>query len=193
VISDIDDTIKVSEVRSKEALLANTFLREYRAVEGMAPAYRPWAAAGAVFHYCSASPWQLYEFLAEFLERTGYPAGTVHLKTFRVKDTSFFNLFASPEEYKRGVIEPILETFPRRRFLLVGDSGEKDPEIYATLARKYPKQVAGILIRDVTDERADAERYRKCFEGLPRERWHIFTDPKELERVTQDLGLFQRP
>jgi phosphatidate phosphatase APP1 len=181
VISDIDDTIKVSEVASKRALLANTFLREYRAVDGMAEVYRSWAASGAVFHYVSASPWQLYEFLAEFLDRAQYPAGTFHLKTFRWKDSSFFSLFAAPEAYKPGAIRPILETFPRRHFVLVGDSGEKDPEIYAELARKYPKQIVRILIRDVTGEKAGGQRYQACFEGVPPSRWHVFTDPMEIK------------
>jgi phosphatidate phosphatase APP1 len=58
VISDIDDTIKVSEVRNREALLLNTFCRPFKAVEGMAELYRTWHTNGAQFHYLSASPWQ---------------------------------------------------------------------------------------------------------------------------------------
>jgi len=59
VISDIDDTIKISEVADRKALLRNTFLRGFEAVAGMPKLYRSWAKAGARFHYVSASPWQL--------------------------------------------------------------------------------------------------------------------------------------
>ena len=135
VISDIDDTIKITEVGDRRALLANTFLREFREVPGMAALYRRWAKEGVFFHYVSASPWQLYAPLAAFLEAACYPSGSVHLKGFRWADTSLLDLFSSAEKTKRQAIEPILALFPHRRFILVGDSGERDPEIYAALAR----------------------------------------------------------
>ena len=59
VISDIDDTIKQSEVADRRKLLQNTFLREFEPVIGMAEVYQGWAAQGAAFHYVSSSPWQL--------------------------------------------------------------------------------------------------------------------------------------
>jgi uncharacterized protein DUF2183 len=183
VITDIDDTIKISEVRKKTALLANTFIREFQAVPGMPAAFQKWQAKGATFHYVSASPWQLYVPLVQFQEKNGFPAGTWHLKDFRWKDSSFWNLLASPEKTKNTAIEPLLQAFPRRKFICVGDSGEKDPEIYAELARKHPDQIVRILIRSVTDEDATAERYRKAFAGLPRECWQVFKEPKEIGTI----------
>ena len=181
VISDLDDTIKVSEVRDRKALLMNTFFRPFKPVDGMASIYQSWAKAnGAKFHYVSASPWQLYPSLADFVLANDFPAGTFHLRPFRWKDETFFDLFKSPEKYKLSTIEPILKRFPGRRFVLIGDSGEKDPEIYATLARKFPKQVVRILIRDVTNEAAESDRYRLPFKGLPATLWSVFRDPKEV-------------
>jgi len=182
VISDIDDTIKISQVLYHKALLRNTFCRPFQPVLGMAAVYQSWAKnAGAQFHYVSASPWQLYQPLAEFVRNNQFPEGTFHLKTFRVKDQTFFDLFRSPERYKLGVIEPMLERFPNRRFVLVGDSGEKDPETYGVLARKHPQQIAKIFIRDVTHKPADASRYEKAFRGLPKDQWKIFQQPAEIE------------
>ena len=182
VISDIDDTIKISEVTDKKALLRNTFTKAFEPVPGMAEVYQDWSSRlNAQFHYVSASPWQLYLPLAEFVQTNGFPQGTFHLKPFRVKDDSFFDLFKSPERYKQGVIEPLLKHFPKRQFILVGDSGERDPEIYGGLARHYPDQVKRVLIRDVTGEGADAARYRKAFRDVPRERWVIFQKPDELK------------
>lgn len=180
VISDIDDTIKDSHVLEKRELLANTFLREYRPVPKMAEAYRKWKQAGAQFHYVSGSPWQLYEPLTLFLEQRGFPAGTLDLRPLRLKDLSAVHFLKSPLEAKLATIEPVLKAFPKRRFILVGDSGEQDPEVYATLARKYPQQIKHIFIRNVTDEDATAARYQQTFEKLPRDQWTVFDDPQEL-------------
>ena len=185
VISDIDDTIKATQVLDRRELLANTFLREYRPVPGMAEAYQRWARAGAVFHYVSASPWQLYAPLSEFLQNHGFPAGSLDLRYFRWKDASVFSLFASPEHSKPDAIERILAAFPRRRFVLVGDSGEKDAEIYGALARKFPRQVAAIFIRNVSAENPDGERVAKAFADVPRSRWRMFESTEDLPFVNE--------
>ena len=146
----------------------------------MAAVYQRWATEGAQFHYVTASPWQLYLPLAEFIRSNGFPAGTFHMKSFRAKDSTFLSLTKSPERYKPPVIEELFRQFPNRRFVLVGDSGEKDPEIYGALARKHSKQVVQILIRDVTDEPQAAPRYRKAFRELPEGLWQIFQKPDGL-------------
>ncbi len=182
VISDVDDTIKITQVQDRNGLLRRTFLEPFQPVPGMAEAYRAWAdKTGARFHYVSASPWQLLLPLSEFVNSNGFPAGTFHLKKFRWKDESFLSLFESPEDYKLAVIEPLLQQYPRRQFVLVGDGGERDPEIYATLARRYPQQVARIVIRDVGDGSSDwQERYQRVFQSLPPGLWRVFRAPAEI-------------
>lgn len=182
IISDLDDTIKVTEVRDRKKMLHNTFASEFRAVPGMATQYQKMATEHNVsFHYVSASPWQLFEPLNRFVVSNGFPAGTFELKPFRWKDRSFFSLFSSPEKYKPGVIEPLLQQFPKRVFVLIGDSGERDPEIYGALARKYPEQIFRILIRDVTNESAAVARYQEAFRAVPPERWQVYRDPSEIK------------
>lgn len=180
VISDIDDTIKESNVLDKKELLANTFFRKFRPVSGMSKAYRRWAQEGAVFHYLSSSPWQLYPSLREFMAREGFPAGSFHLQDFRLKDRSFFNLFRSPEESKIARIEEIIRLYPRRSFILVGDSGEKDPEVYGTVARRYPGRISAVFIRRVQGGDNSSERFDKAFEGLPEWLWTLFDAGDEL-------------
>jgi phosphatidate phosphatase APP1 len=177
VVSDVDDTIKISEVRDRDALLLNTFCRPFRAVEGMAELYRTWHTNGAQFHYLSASPWQLYLPLDEFIDAAGFPTGTFHMKDFRAKDSTFLALFSDPERFKLGLLRPLFEQFPGRRFILVGDSGEKDPEVYGAIAREFPRQVQGILIRNVTKERMGDERYVRAFRGVPEATWEVFESP----------------
>ena len=183
VISDIDDTIKITEVNDSSATMRNTFLEPFRPVPGMVELYREWERAKAGFFYVSASPWQLYLPLSEFVRSNGFPDGNFQMKVFRLKDGSMTSILEDPEKYKPGVIEPILKRFPNRRFVLVGDSGERDPEIYAALARKYPQQVARILIRNVTRQNAGAPRYEKTFGGLPRSLWEVFEDPAAAKQI----------
>lgn len=183
VVSDIDDTIKITEVLDRRAMLRNTFLRPFKPVPGMAQLYQELAMSNhAVFHYVSASPWQLYQPLAEFVRSSGFPQGTFHLKKFRWRTESFRSLLAGPEKYKLSVLEPLLNRFPDRKFLFIGDSGERDPEVYGALARKYPQQVVGIWIRDVTGEPREAERYQKAFADLPETLWQVFGEPTEIRR-----------
>ncbi len=183
VVSDIDDTIKVTEVRDKEALIRNTFCRAFQPAEGMAKVYAGWAAQGAVFHYVSASPWQLYPDLETFRAEHQYPAGTFHLRDLRIKDQSGVEFLRNSGEFKPSEIGHLLARFPKRRFVLVGDSGEHDPEIYGELARKHPGQVFRVLIRDVTQQPAEAERYRAAFQGVTREKWAIFKHPDEVKHL----------
>jgi len=187
VVSDIDDTIKVTNVRDRQEALANTFLRRFKAVPDMAPTYRLLAEGKAAFHYVSASPWQLYPSLAEFLRDAAFPPGTLHLKSVRFADSSVFNLVGSQEEYKTREIEALLKAFPRRRFVLIGDSGEQDPEIYASLARKHGEQVRAIWIRNITGESPDNPRCRKAFSDLPPARRLLFRDAAELRGPARNV------
>jgi phosphatidate phosphatase APP1 len=182
VISDIDDTIRVSNVADRQALLRGTFAEPFEAVPRMAGLYRAWAGSGAHFHYVSATPWQLYVPIAAFIEANGFPKGTFHLKDFRWRDRTVFNLFAAPDRYKRASIEPLLKRLPRRRFALVGDSGQRDPEAFGDLARRYPHQVAWIFIRDLSGS-SRMSRYRAAFEGIRRRVWSVFTDPATLPTI----------
>jgi len=177
VISDIDDTVKQSNVLDKKQLMKNTFLKEFSAVPGMADVYQHWQGQGAVFHYVSSSPWQLYPSLAAFFTHSGLPKGSMHLKLFRLKDSSFFNMFDSPEEGKIPTITKLLEAYPQRQFILVGDSGEKDPEIYATIAQRYPKQIKAIYIHDINDSQ---QRLNALYKDLKQARWLGFKDAKQI-------------
>jgi hypothetical protein len=180
VVSDIDDTIKASDVRDRRRLIRRTFLEPFVAVPGMAAVYRQWAAGGAQFHYVSGSPWQLFEPLAEFLRGDGFPAGSLHLRQVRLTDRTIGEMFKSPREHKLRAIGGLMREFPRRRFILVGDSGEEDPEVYGEIARAHPEAVERILIRNVTSENRTANRYTDAFRQVPSERWEVFERPEEI-------------
>jgi phosphatidate phosphatase APP1 len=180
VISDVDDTVRVSNVLDRRKLIDSTFYRVFEAAPGMADLYRRWAGQGAAFHWLSASPWQLYPALLQFQADEKFPPAVMHLNRFRVKDSSFWSLMTGPLRSKPPMIDAILGQFPGRRFILVGDSGQKDPEIYGAIFRGHPGRIAAIYIRNVTGEKPDGERFAKVFDGVPPERWRVFDDPAAL-------------
>lgn len=188
VISDIDDTLKHTAVGQRRLLLANTFFNDFLAIDGMAGILQRWAGAGAAFHYVSSSPWQLYHPLQELLNEAGYPRGTMHLKSIRFRDPSVLRLFIARRLPKRRAIASIIKAFPQRQFILIGDSGEKDPEIYGHMARKYPRQVRQIYIRNLEQRPIGPQRAERAFHGV-RPIWQVFRDPAEIaEDVDDSVG-----
>ncbi|MCC5915356.1 MAG: DUF2183 domain-containing protein [Balneolaceae bacterium] len=162
VISDVDDTVKVTEIPAgAQIVIRNTFFKEYTAAEGMAEMYREWE--DATFHYVSGSPWQLYLPLSKFLfDEADFPEGSFHMKTV-TKNMRSISTWRNMRDlitdenmtYDQKItqISLIFEHFPGREFILVGDSGERDPEVYRIIKERFPDQVKEIIIRDVINDR----------------------------------------
>ncbi|KAI1277730.1 hypothetical protein F5Y07DRAFT_84362 [Xylaria sp. FL0933] len=150
LISDIDDTIKRSNIAlGAKEIFRNTFVRELKdlTVDGVQAWYNRLHDMGVRIHYCSNSPWQLYPVLATYFKLAGLPHGSLHLKRYTGMLQGIFEPVA---ERKKGTLEKIMNDFPERKFLLVGDSGEADLEVYTELAIANPGRIKGIFIRDVT-------------------------------------------
>jgi S1-C subfamily serine protease len=121
------------------------------AVPGMAALYRKIAernpAPGATpIFFVSSSPRQLTDNLRRFLQLNGFPRGVLQLKEI---STERGDSLLDSATYKRKHIETIFAAFPGVKFLLIGDDGEGDPEIFAEVAAKHPERVEGIWIRRV--------------------------------------------
>ncbi len=180
VVSDIDDTIKHTGVTCRRSLLENTFLRGFESIDGMAHQYRQWHGQGATFHYVSSSPWQLFRPLMTLCQEDEFPDGTMHLRAFRIRDHMLRRVLLIRRPGKGVVIKRMLQTFPERRFYLIGDSGEQDPELYANLARKFPQQVAGIYIRQVQQKPMRTIRCQKVFRRISPRVWRLFDNADQL-------------
>jgi phosphatidate phosphatase APP1 len=132
------------------------------------------------FLFVSASPWQMYSVLNDFFSKEKFPPALYFMKYFRLKDSDFFNLFEKPEIYKTETIAPIIEEWKKVKFILVGDSGEKDPEAYAKLAVKYPERITKIYIRNAYEENLDS-RIKSVFQNIPDEKYQFFKNPDEIK------------
>jgi phosphatidate phosphatase APP1 len=150
LISDIDDTIKRSSISlGAREIFRNTFIRDLGdlTVEGVKEWYNRLHDMGVSIHYCSNSPWQLFPVIATFFHLAGLPPGSIHLKQY---SGMLQGIFEPVAERKKGTLERILRDFPERKFLLVGDSGEADLEVYTELAAANPGRILAVFIRDVT-------------------------------------------
>jgi phosphatidate phosphatase APP1 len=154
VISDIDDTVIVSEVIDKTKLLQNTFLQnatQRKTFPGTAAFYKKLLAANtevdaAPMFYLSASPRQLAGNIDAFLTHNEFPKGALITKQINGDER---DPLIDQQTYKISKIEKLFAALPWVRFTLIGDDGERDPEIYSAIQKKYPDRVSAIYIRKV--------------------------------------------
>jgi phosphatidate phosphatase APP1 len=153
VVSDLDDTVIDSGItRGLEVLRLTLFteVTKRTPLPGAAELYRALTAprdrGGQVpVFYLSTSPWNLYELLTRFLVLRGFPAGPLLLTDWGPSRT---NLFRVPtQEHKLTLIRTLLSDHPALRVVLLGDTGQLDPEIYATVAQEAPDRVRAIYVR----------------------------------------------
>jgi len=156
VVSDMDDTVLQSEITSflraaRLMLLENARTRLpfpgvaafYRALErGGRDAAR---GAGNPIFYVSSSPWNVHDVIADFLDAQQIPAGPMLLR-----DWDIGRSLLRSHAYKLDEIREILTTYRSLPFILVGDSGQRDPEIYSALVREFPGRIRAIYIRNVS-------------------------------------------
>jgi phosphatidate phosphatase APP1 len=163
VISDLDDTVVKTGATDLLRMLQATLLESARTrtpFEGVSQFYRALQAGSTGLQrnpifYVSSSPWNLYDLLADFLDLQQIPAGPILLGDFGFEETK---LIHSPhQQHKLEQIRRILDMYPTLRFVLIGDSGQKDPEIYWEVVRSDPARVLAVYIRDVTTPQRDAE------------------------------------
>ncbi|KAI0339414.1 hypothetical protein BDW22DRAFT_1336257 [Trametopsis cervina] len=152
LISDIDDTVKTAGILSgSKAAFYNVFVKDL--AEGVIPGMGDWYTGmwkrGVRFHYVSNSPFELLPVINEFLTLSRLPPGSIKLRSYTGRRL-LSELFKASAERKRAGIIDVLDHFPDGRFFLVGDSGEQDLELYATLASDRPQQVLGVFIRDAS-------------------------------------------
>ncbi|MGB6152298.1 MAG: phosphatase domain-containing protein [Pricia sp.] len=169
VISDIDDTILHTGVVSslKWKVIFNTFFKKAGQripLEGAAQFYgqlhrgKSGKAANPIF-YVSHSPWNLYRYLEMFLTTNTFPKGPILLRNF----PRWGGLGAKDEKpQKQKEILNILKTYPDLKFILIGDSGEYDADIYKEIAERHPDNILAIYLRSV-DHKRKMERVRGLF------------------------------
>ncbi len=162
VISDIDDTVLQTNATDILRMARNTLLGNSRTrlpFDGVAAFYRALVRGhgdgdNPIF-YVSSSPFNLYDLLSDFFEVRGIPAGPLFLTDWGTKPDQLF--IPSHDDHKSRHIQALLDRYPNLPFILIGDSGQRDPEIYADVVKDNPGRLKAIYIRDVSldNDRAD--------------------------------------
>lgn len=153
IISDIDDTIKLTGVvGDKRELMKKLLTGDVQSWR--IPAVIDWyrdllLGCNATFHYVSNSPWQLFALIDQYLDTVELPRGSIHLKQY--SGNIIASLMEPSSLRKSKALSKILHDFPLKRFICVGDSGEQDLEAYVDLALANPERIVAIYIRAVPD------------------------------------------
>ncbi|MEM8504112.1 MAG: phosphatase domain-containing protein [Cyanobacteria bacterium P01_D01_bin.1] len=161
VISDIDDTVVYTAASNPLEMIRIAYL-------GNARSRRPFAGVAAFYHalqkgadsgspnpenssrnpifYISSSPWNMYDLFDKFMNSNSIPKGPILLRDIELSPANLMSF--SHREHKREQIDPLLTRFSDLPFILFGDSGQKDAEIYAQIVKDYPDRILAVYIRD---------------------------------------------
>lgn len=165
-VSDIDDTIMVSHSATFLRRLRELLIKNPRTRKTFAEAQEHYSLLALShtevgqpnpFFYVSSSEWNLYDYLLETFRFNQFPEGAFLLNQIkRWKD--FVKTGKTGHEGKLMRVMRILDAFPNQRFVFFGDNSQQDPTIYTTIAKKYPKNIAAIYIRNVSKENEEETR-----------------------------------
>ncbi|MCQ1953147.1 App1 family protein [Arthrobacter sp. zg-Y238] len=152
VVSDIDDTIMVTALPRPMLAAWNTFVLDEHArtpTPGMAVMMDRLARENPVgpVLYLSTGAWNVAATLTRFITRNLYPAGPLLLTDWGPTTDRWFR---SGQAHKRSQLERLAQEFPDIKWLLIGDNGQHDEEIYADFAQRHPENVRAIAIRQLS-------------------------------------------
>ncbi|HCB04606.1 MAG TPA: phosphatase [Nocardioides bacterium] len=184
VISDVDDTILETGVQRlghmvRQTLTGSALTRT--PFEGAPALYRDLAAEVNPVFYVSSSPWNLHAFLVAFLRHRDFPLGPVLLRDLLGS--------AGRREPKHGRIREVLDLHPDLPFVLIGDSGEEDPRIYADIVREYPDRILAVYIREVRLDPGDGRVEQVSDEWDDTVPFVLAADSDAVRRHAASLGL----
>ena len=201
VISDIDDTVVHTHATSVLAMARATFLGNARSrtpFAGVASLYKalvegPSGDDANPLIFISRSPWNLYDLFDQFCDLQGIPGGRI----FYLRDWGFSLeglTKARPKGHKFGLIQQILEFEPDLPVILVGDSGQKDPEIYRAISEEFPGRLLGAFIRNVTQSRSRDESIHDLVDEVEADgaAFYLAEDSLDIARHAADRGWIRR-
>lgn len=207
IISDIDDTVLHTGITDLLTAAKLTFLHNARTrkpLPGVAGLYRAMQSGvpntsldgypqlNPIF-YVSSSPWNIFDLLEDFLELNDIPDGPILLRDLGFDENKFLK---EGHDHKLKKVRRIMQAFPKLPFVLFGDSGQEDAELYTQAAIENPAMVKAIFIRDVdpnVDGALDAKvrsSIQKCASvGVP---MHAIQSSGQAAEVLAEMKLISK-
>ncbi|AZZ55499.1 App1 family protein [Rathayibacter iranicus] len=194
VVSDVDDTVMVTALPRPFVAAWNTFVLDEHArmpTPGMAVFLDRFARQyeGSPVIYLSTGAWNVAPALTRFLSRHLYPAGALLLTDWGPTHDRWFR---SGKQHKEENLRRLAKEFPDVRWLLVGDDGQHDEEIYSDFAHEHPDHVAAIAIRQLSTGEAvlaggrSTAQDRSRTSGTP---WVYAPDGAGISEQLRELGI----
>ena len=186
VVSDIDDTILVTEVTSKAKMVYNSLLKKFdkrRPVQDTPELYQQLSRGNSPlgkphFVYLSSSPSFLSRLLKTFIQKHEFPQGTIILKKSLAS--------GGHDSHKSGWLKKVAARYPGKPLVLIGDSGEQDPFIYSSFIDNsdYSSRVKGIIIHEVTNRPQKVQALEQISQNLEKRKipfifWNCIDNLKE--------------
>lgn len=152
VISDVDDTVLVShatQLFKKLRLILTKNSKTRLPFAGVAKFYQKLTGASNPIFYVSSSEWNLYDFLLDFFKERGIPKGPFLLQEYKSGLRDLLMSGGGSHQHKQEKIDRLMKLFPTLKFVLIGDSGQRDTEIYRQALEKYPDRILAVYIRKI--------------------------------------------
>lgn len=198
-ISDIDDTILVSYAASIFKRLQTLFTKNPHTRKTFADVVRHYgllsmsntiASLPNPFFYVSSSEWNLYDDLNEFFKHNGLPKGA-----FLLSEIKRWNQLLMSGKTKHGGklmrVARILDVFPKQQFILLGDNSQKDPEIYASIANKYPDKIVAVYIRNIVFKKEAVTKQTLSTINNKKTFTCLFKHTEEAIQYSRSIGLIE--
>lgn len=184
ILSDIDDILRVTKIWDPKEGLLNSFARPFTPWMNMPEVYAEWATTveDLHFHYLTTTPEQATRNYMEFIYKT-YPLGSFDTRPLNFSDVK------ATLSIRKHLLDRIFETFPKRKFILVGDTSNSDVmKAYPQLAKDHPDMVQCIWLRNTssTDPSYRFPYDTSGFEGVEKSKYMFFRVPDDLKGL--DIG-----
>lgn len=190
IVSDIDDVLRVSRIFHPTKGLQDLLLDPFYAWMNMPEIFMDWSKRypNLHFHYLSTAPEHLSQSYMDFVYES-YPQGSFDTRIVNIENVK------ATLSIRRHLLEKVLQTFPQRKFVLVGDTSNFDiMKHYPALSAKYPNQLRCILVRNVsaTEAAYHVPYNTKWFRGLDKDRYMFFRVPVSYNILNPPPNLFRK-
>lgn len=165
IISDIDDTVKYTGADKTLSMIKKILIGNYKtdkAIPGVSALYKGILANQQstgfdCLHYVTGSPTTIYSRIQNFLKLNGFPQGSMAMKSSgsRLEPTA-----SDTFTYKVAKIIPIINAYPNKKFVLFGDTTQKDTEVYLKIKQQFPNNIVGIYINNATKANPADPKYK---------------------------------
>jgi phosphatidate phosphatase APP1 len=197
IISDIDDTILIShatQIGKKFWLSVSKNAYTRRPFPGVSELYEILSNAGSnpVF-YVSSSDWSLNDLIKDFLKYRRIPHGPLLLKDLHINLRNVWRSGGGSHQHKEEKISLLFRLYPGMKFVLIGDSGQHDPEIYASIIKRNPGRVLIVYIRQIKDNDPDRKKtmIQSVLPGEVPDILFVKSTEEAILHATQHLALFK--